>query len=157
MTADIKRLIDDEQVGTIGPTQTLAEILRRQDLTYEKIISIFGGAEIENPEIAEAIQLEVKYEGYIRRQWQQIQRAQKLEFRTISESFDYDGIPGFSGEVREKLKRIKPSTIGQASRISGVTPAAISLLLVAIERDRSRSPHDGQRQSETSSRTNLLP
>lgn len=136
LTPEIKRLIEGAQVGAVAPTQTLAEILRRQDLTYEKIVSVFGGVDIDDPEIAEAIQLEVKYEGYIKRQLQQIQRSQKLEHRTIPDLFDYDGIPGFSAEVREKLKRVKPASVGQASRISGVTPAAISLLLVAIERYR---------------------
>ncbi|MBI4001713.1 MAG: tRNA uridine-5-carboxymethylaminomethyl(34) synthesis enzyme MnmG, partial [Nitrospira defluvii] len=90
---------------------------------------------------AEAIQLEVKYEGYIKRQLQQIQRSEKLEHRAIPDVFDYDGIPGFSSEVREKLKRVKPASVGQASRISGVTPAAISLLLVAIERYRRQPSH----------------
>ena len=136
LTPEIKRLIEGAQVGAVAPTQTLAEILRRQDLTYEKIVSVFGGVDIDDPEIAEAIQLEVKYEGYIKRQLQQIQRSQKLEHRTIPDLFDYDAIPGFSAEVREKLKRVKPASVGQASRISGVTPAAISLLLVAIERYR---------------------
>jgi tRNA uridine 5-carboxymethylaminomethyl modification enzyme len=138
LTPEVKRLMEDQQVGTVGATQSLAEILRRQDLTYEKIVSVFGGADIDDPEIADAIQLEVKYEGYIRRQLQQIERSQKLEHRTIPERFDYDGIPGFSREVREKLKRVKPASVGQASRISGVTPAAISLLLVAIERHRQQ-------------------
>jgi len=104
---------------------------------------VFGGSEIESPEIMDAVQLEVKYEGYIKRQQQQIQRSQKFEHRVIPGSFDYDGVTGFSTEVREKLKRVKPASVGQASRISGVTPAAISLLLVAIERHR-RQPLAGE-------------
>ena len=136
LTPEIRRLIEAEQVGSVGPTQTLAEILRRQDLTYGKIVSVFGSMGINDPEIVEAIQLEVKYEGYIKRQLQQIERSKKLEHRTIPDGFDYDGIAGFSSEVREKLKRVKPASIGQASRISGVTPAAISLLHVSLERYR---------------------
>ncbi len=138
LTPDVKRLIEEWEIGAVAPTQSLAEILRRQDLTYEKIISVFGGSDIDDPDIAEAIQLEVKYEGYIKRQLQQIQRLEKLEHRSIPDLFDYDGISGFSSEVREKLKRVKPASVGQASRISGVTPAAVSLLLVAIERYRSQ-------------------
>jgi tRNA uridine 5-carboxymethylaminomethyl modification enzyme len=136
LTSDVKRLLEGAEIGAIAPTQSLAEILRRQDLTYGKIVSVFGGSGIDDPDIAEAIQLEVKYEGYIKRQLQQIERSQKLEHRPIPNMFDYDGISGFSTEVREKLKRVKPASVGQASRISGVTPAAISLLLVAIERHR---------------------
>ncbi len=136
LTPEIRELLEDFEVGAVAPTQSLAEILRRQDATYEKIRSVFGGSEIEDPEIMEAVQLEVKYEGYIKRQHQQIQRSQKFEHRMIPGSFDYDEVSGFSTEVREKLKRVKPASIGQASRISGVTPAAISLLLVAVERHR---------------------
>ena len=139
LTPDVKRLLEEAEIGAVAPTQSLAEILRRQDLTYEKLSSVFGGAGIHDPEITEAIQLEVKYEGYIKRQLQQIQRSHKLEHRSIPAAFDYDGIPGFSSEVREKLKRVRPASVGQASRISGVTPAAISLLLVAIERDRRQA------------------
>ncbi len=136
LTPDVLRLLEESEIGTVSPTQSLAEILRRQDLTYEKIVSVFGRSDIDDPDIAQAIQVEVKYEGYIKRQLQQIQRSKKLEHRSIPDVFNYDGIPGFSSEVREKLKRVKPASIGQASRISGVTPAAISLLLVAVERYR---------------------
>jgi len=136
ITSDVKRLMEEAEVGAVGPTQSLAEILRRQEMSYNKIVAVFGGADIDDPDITEAIQLEVKYEGYIKRQLQQIQRSEKLEHRAIPDQFDYDGITGFSSEVREKLKRVKPASVGQASRISGVTPAAISILLVAIERHR---------------------
>ena len=136
LTPEVRRLLEEFEIGPVAPTQSLAEILRRQDLTYGKISSVFGGSAIESPEIMDAVQLEVKYEGYIKRQQQQIQRSQKFEHRVIPGGFDYDGVTGFSTEVREKLKRVKPASVGQASRISGVTPAAISLLLVAIERHR---------------------
>ena len=87
-------------------------------------------------EIIEAIELEIKYEGYIKRQIQQIQKAKRLEERRIPFSFNYDQLPGFSREVLEKLKKIRPASVGQASRISGVTPAAISLLLVGLEKSQ---------------------
>ncbi len=143
LTPEVRRLLEEFEIGPVAPTQSLAEILRRQDLTYGKISSVFGGSAIESPEIMDAVQLEVKYEGYIKRQQQQIQRSQKFEHRVIPGGFDYDGVTGFSTEVREKLKRVKPASVGQASRISGVTPAAISLLLVAIERHR-RQPLAGE-------------
>ena len=142
LTPEVRRLIEDEAVGAVSPTQSLAEILRRQDMTYEKVAAVFGGPGILDPDVVEAVQLEVKYEGYIKRQLQQIQRLQKFEHRAIPAEFDYDNVPGFSAEVREKLKRVRPASAGQASRISGVTPAAISLLLVAIERWR-RQPAMG--------------
>jgi tRNA uridine 5-carboxymethylaminomethyl modification enzyme len=147
LTPAVRQLIETHNIGPVGPTQTLAEILRRQDLTYEKIVSIFGNSGIDDPDLVEAIQLEVKYEGYVKRQLQQIDRSQKLEHLTIPALFDYDSVSGFSAEVREKLKRVKPATVGQASRIAGITPAAISLLLVSLERYKRTGPSEMRQQS----------
>jgi tRNA uridine 5-carboxymethylaminomethyl modification enzyme len=94
---------------------------------------------IEDPDIIDEVELQIKYEGYIRRQSYQVEKFKKFEQKFIPERFDYDIVPGFSREVREKLKRVRPETIGQASRISGVTPAAISLLTVAIEKYKHQS------------------
>jgi tRNA uridine 5-carboxymethylaminomethyl modification enzyme len=149
LTPAVRQLIEAHNIGTVAPTQTLAEILRRQDLTYEKIVSIFGHSGIDDPDVVEAIQLEVKYEGYVKRQLQQIDRSQKLEHRTIPALFDYDSVSGFSTEVREKLKRVKPASIGQASRISGITPAAISLLLVSLERFKRAGPPEMRQLSSS--------
>jgi tRNA uridine 5-carboxymethylaminomethyl modification enzyme len=76
------------------------------------------------------VEIEVKYEGYIQRQLTEVERFKGLEEKRIPLNFDYDKIKGFSREVKEKLKDIRPVSIGQATRISGVTPAAISLLMV---------------------------
>ncbi|MEK7870990.1 MAG: tRNA uridine-5-carboxymethylaminomethyl(34) synthesis enzyme MnmG, partial [Nitrospirota bacterium] len=84
------------------------------------------------------IEIEIKYEGYIKRQLSQIERFKKFEERRIPQGFDYERLSGLSKEVKEKLCRILPISIGQASRISGVTPAAISILLVALEQDRRK-------------------
>ena len=91
-------------------------------------------------EIGEEIELQIKYEGYVRRQIQQVEKFKRLEQKLIPRMFDYNTVTGFSTEVREKFNRVRPETVGQASRISGVTPAAISLLLVAIEKSRRQSP-----------------
>jgi tRNA uridine 5-carboxymethylaminomethyl modification enzyme len=97
------------------------------------------GQEPQEKEVEEAIEIAIKYEGYIGRQVQQISKFKKLEDRLIPQTFQYASMTGFSREVLEKLQRVRPASIGQASRISGVTPAAISLLLVALERDRQNS------------------
>ena len=97
---------------------------------------------VQDIETADEIELQVKYSGYIKRQLQQIERFKKLETKSIPIAFDYDGTTGFSREVREKLKKVRPASIGQASRISGVTPAAISLLLVALEKYKGESSRD---------------
>lgn len=115
---------------------TLAQMLRRQGVTYRDLTPYVGDHALNDPEIADAVEVAIKYEGYIRRQLSQIAKFKKLENRRIPPSFVYARISGLSREALEKLTRVRPSSIGQASRISGVTPAAISLLLVALERDR---------------------
>jgi tRNA uridine 5-carboxymethylaminomethyl modification enzyme len=80
------------------------------------------------------VEIQINYSGYIKRQLQQIGRFKQMENRSIPSEFSYDHVLGLSNEVREKLKRVRPASIGQASRISGVTPAAISVLLVALEK-----------------------
>jgi tRNA uridine 5-carboxymethylaminomethyl modification enzyme len=120
----------------ISPAQTVAQILKRQESNYKDLLKTLEICSIEDIEIADEVELEIKYEGYIRRQLQQIGKFKKLEQKFIPQTFDYDIVSGFSREVREKFKRVRPETIGQASRISGVTPAAISLLVVAIEKHK---------------------
>jgi tRNA uridine 5-carboxymethylaminomethyl modification enzyme len=124
----------------VPPSHTLAQILRRQESTYLSIARAFELESFEQDvEIANEVELQIKYDGYIRRQLNQIAKLKRFEQRTIPAAIDYDGIPGFSREVREKLKKVRPGTLGQASRISGVTAAAVSLLMVAVEKHRHQS------------------
>ena len=115
-------------------SQTFAQLLKRQEYSYRDLLMKFDGLSIEDDEIIDEVELEIKYEGYIRRQLQQIGQFKRLELKAIPLAFDYGAIQGFSREVLEKFSRVRPATIGQASRIAGVTPAAISLLIVAIEK-----------------------
>jgi tRNA uridine 5-carboxymethylaminomethyl modification enzyme len=85
-------------------------------------------------EVAEQVEIQIKYEGYIARQQEEIDRQQTYEDQEIPDVFDFEGITSLSFEVRQKLKAHRPQTVGQASRISGVTPAAISLLLIHLKR-----------------------
>ena len=136
-TSDVRERMSEAGIGDATPNQTLAHLLRRQGMTYETVQQIYGDPVVTGErEVIEAIELEIKYEGYIKRQIQQIQKAKRLEERRIPFSFNYDQLPGFSREVLEKLKKIRPASVGQASRISGVTPAAISLLLVGLEKSQ---------------------
>jgi len=137
-TEEFQRKLKVLGLDSVTPDLTLAQLLKRQELTYRGLLEIIGEQGPEDEEILEAIEITVKYEGYIKRQLQQVVNFKKLENRLIPATFNYDSIIGFSREVLEKLKRVKPASIGQASRISGVTPAAISLLLVALERDRRK-------------------
>jgi tRNA uridine 5-carboxymethylaminomethyl modification enzyme len=116
--------------------------LRRQEAHYKPLLEALEVSAVEDIETAHEIELQVKYSGYIKRQLQQINRFKCLETKAIPAAFNYDGTPGFSREVREKLTKVRPASIGQASRISGVTPAAISLLLVALEKYKGGSSRD---------------
>ncbi|MGH7250516.1 MAG: tRNA uridine-5-carboxymethylaminomethyl(34) synthesis enzyme MnmG [Nitrospiraceae bacterium] len=130
------------QLEGVTPDLTLAQLLKRPELSYEKLCGMLGEPGIADGEIIECVEIAVKYDGYIRRQLQQVARFKKLEERQIPVAFNYDRVIGFSREVLEKLKHVRPASIGQASRISGVTPAAVSLLLVALERDRRQARAD---------------
>ncbi|HSA60704.1 MAG TPA: tRNA uridine-5-carboxymethylaminomethyl(34) synthesis enzyme MnmG [Nitrospiraceae bacterium] len=124
----------------ISPALTIAQVLRRQESRYRDLLETLEMDYIEDADIADEVELQVKYEGYIRRQLHQIGKFKKLEQKLIPSTIDYDAVKGFSREVREKLKKVRPETIGQASRISGVTPAAISILMVAVEKYKSQFP-----------------
>jgi len=118
------------------PGHTLGQLLRRPEISYAKLCEIDGHCPVEDTTIQESIEISIKYEGYIKRQLQHIEKFKKLEKKSIPENFSYDDISGFSNEVAEKLSKIRPASVGQASRISGITPAAISLLLVSLERQK---------------------
>jgi len=115
--------------------QRLSDLLRRPGVTYRKLTaSPLTGPGVEAPEVAEQVEVQLKYAGYVERQLKEV-KSQAAEFdRTLSTTLDYEQVHGLSNEVRGKLQLVKPETIGQASRISGVTPAAISLLLIHLKR-----------------------
>ncbi|MGH7165774.1 MAG: tRNA uridine-5-carboxymethylaminomethyl(34) synthesis enzyme MnmG [Nitrospiraceae bacterium] len=135
-TSELRSKLSEMQLDGITPDHTLSQLLKRPELTYRGLMEAVGEQSVDDEHVAEAVEITIKYDGYIQRQLQQVARFKRLEEYRIPGSFNYDGVIGFSREVVEKLKRVKPASIGQASRISGVTPAAISLLLVALERGR---------------------
>ena len=120
--------IHDLQKGT-----TLEQLLKRPEITYTDLAVIDNVSRETSPVVREQVEIQVKYKGYIDRQLEQIERAAKLEHSKIPEEVDYQAINGLTTEVREKLIRHRPDTLGQASRIPGVTPAAISVISVAIK------------------------
>lgn len=123
---------------------SLSELLRRPEVSYGSLAAVDDGrpgylADIPDNAynaIAEQVEISVKYEGYIKRQLAQVEQFRKLEKRRLPEGMDYAGVHGLSLEARQKLARIKPGSVGQASRISGVSPADISVLLVYLEQRR---------------------
>jgi tRNA uridine 5-carboxymethylaminomethyl modification enzyme len=139
LTESVRERLAMVQINEVSGPCTAAQLLRRQGTRYTTLLEALGADMLQDIETTDEIELQIKYSGYIKRQLQQIDRFKKLEMRPIPMAFNYDGTPGFSREVREKLKMVRPASIGQASRISGVTPAAISLLLVALEKSRGES------------------
>jgi len=114
---------------------TLIELLRRPDVTYATLMTLPGSGEpVINPQVAEQVEIQAKYHGYIQRQQEEVSRQANYENTLLPQDIDYGVVKGLSNEVRQKLNQHKPETIGQASRISGITPAAISLLLVHLKR-----------------------
>jgi tRNA uridine 5-carboxymethylaminomethyl modification enzyme len=139
LTEAVRERLAKIQIEEITGPCTAAQLLRRQGASYKTLLEALGVDILQDVETVDEVELQVKYSGYIKRQLQQIGRFKKLETKPIPMAFDYDGTLGFSREVCEKLKKVRPASIGQASRISGVTPAAISLLLVALEKYKGES------------------
>lgn len=137
-TKEAKKRLEDAGITDVNTEVTLSQLLKRPDVEYKRLIDAYPPAEPLTNEVMEQVEIEIKYEGYILRQLTEVERFKGLEEKRIPLNFDYDKIKGFSREVKEKLKDIRPISIGQATRISGVTPAAVSILLVALEREYGR-------------------
>jgi len=114
---------------------TLLELLRRPEVSYPALRAQFGG--VDDARVAERVEIRVKYEGYVTRQSEDAARLRALEELQLPPSLDYERLAGLSREVKEKLGRVRPRSIGQASRIAGVTPAAVSILMVHLRKARS--------------------
>jgi len=130
-------------IETLGFSDTpgetsLYQLLKRPEMDFKKVCLFYQETSLIDPDVAVQVEVQVKYEGYIQRQLTQVERFQKLEEKRFPEGFDYDRLSSLSREVKEKLKKVRPLSLGQASRISGVTPAAISVLVVALEAQRRR-------------------
>jgi len=118
----------------ITPATTLAQALKRPDIDFEKLATAYDLHDLDD--ISDELEVQIKYEGYIQREDTLVKKFKQMEAKPISPSFDYDLVPSLSREVREKLKRFQPVSLGQASRISGVTPAAISVLMIALTQQK---------------------
>ena len=138
-TPKVQELLARYESTPLKSGTTLAELIKRPELDYEKLAEV----DENRPELAfdvqEQVNIEIKYEGYIKRQMQQVAQFKKLEGRKLPENFDYAQVNSLRKEAVQKLNKIQPSTIGQASRISGVSPADISVLMVYLERSKSEA------------------
>ena len=130
---EVNKLLIDYGTSQLTTGTTLSELLKRTELNYE-ILSVIDS---ERPELSrqekQEVEIQIKYEGYIKMQEQQVEKFKKLETKILPEKMDYEKLKGISLEARQKLNKFKPHSIGQASRISGVSPADISVLLVYLQ------------------------
>jgi tRNA uridine 5-carboxymethylaminomethyl modification enzyme len=124
-----------EEYGLTGlqNSVTFEQLLRRPDVTYAELARLDESSRGVPATVAEQVEIQVKYQGYIDRQLEQVERTRKLEGTRLPLDFDYLNLTGLTAEVREKLHKFRPDTLGQASRISGVTPAAIAILSIALK------------------------
>jgi tRNA uridine 5-carboxymethylaminomethyl modification enzyme len=130
---------------TIERDYSLYELLRRPDVSYQSLMTLPGAGEaVTDPLVAEQVEIQAKYHGYIERQKDEVARNARYEEIRLPQNLDYRTVRGLSSEVQQKLNQFKPETAGQAARISGITPAAISLLLVHAKRGFS---HPEKKQS----------
>ena len=117
----------------------LADLLKRTELNYEKLKELDDERPKLTKQEAQEVEIQVKYEGYIRMQEDQVEKFKKLEEKELKEDIDYEDIKGLSLEARQKLNKLKPTSVGQASRISGVSPADISVLLIFLEQQKRKN------------------
>ena len=137
-TETLNNLASIRETGELKRPTSLAELLKRPELRYEQISQIAPPSEILPPAVAEQVEIQIKYDGYIQRQQRQIHQFKKLENFRIPDTFDYTDVHGLKTEAREKLAKIRPASIGQASRLPGVSPADISILTVILHQQNAR-------------------
>ena len=130
---EVQKLLERYGSTPLTSGTTLAELIRRPELSYEALEEIDPMRKPLSQEIVEQVNIQLKYDGYIKRQMKQVEQFKKLETKRIPEDLDYDQVPSLRIEAVQKLKELRPVSIGQASRISGVSPADISVLLVYLK------------------------
>ena len=129
------RALRDVHDVTLSKDASALDLLRRPELDYAGLMRVPGlGPGHADGAVAAQVEVQAKYAGYLGRQAEEIERSRRNESKVIPDGFDYGRVKGLSAEVREKFERVRPETIGQASRIPGVTPAAVSLLLVFLKK-----------------------
>ena len=130
---EVQEFLEAHNSTPLKTAVSLAELIRRPELSYE-VLEVLDKERVSLPlDVIEQVNINIKYEGYITRQMKQVEQFKKLEVKIIPEDLDYNDISGLRIEARQKLSAVRPHSVGQASRISGVTPADISVLLIYME------------------------
>ncbi|ETI66216.1 tRNA uridine-5-carboxymethylaminomethyl(34) synthesis enzyme MnmG [Neobacillus vireti] len=135
-SAEVQELIRSIGGSELKDGIRASDLLKRPEMSYELLETLTKSDSPLDDEVKEQVEIQIKYEGYIEKSLQQVERLKKMEDKKIPENIDYDAISGIATEAKQKLKQIKPLSLAQASRISGVNPADISILLVYLEQGR---------------------
>ena len=136
---EVQELMENLESTPLNSGMLLDELIKRPELNYEMLVSIDPERPNLPEDVKEQVNIEIKYEGYIKRQLKQVEQFKKMEARKIPDDIDYDDIKSLRIEAVQKLKAFRPSNIGQASRIAGVSPADISVLHVYLEQMRRKT------------------
>ena len=137
-TAELNALLRERGTAEVVSGVSLADLLRRPQLSYDDLAPMDPERPALSRAIRESVEIDLKYEGYIRRQLRQVEEFRRMEEKVLPADLDYDTIPGLRTEARQKLTRIRPVSFGQASRISGVSPADMAALMIHISAGGSR-------------------
>lgn len=138
-TAGVNEILNRLDTAPINTPSTLAELIKRPELDYDKVKILDENRQPLPKDVIEQVEISIAYEGYIKRQIAQVEQFKKMENKRIPTDLDYDEVYGLSFEGREKLKKLKPMSIGQASRISGVNPSDITVLMIYLETKRRKA------------------
>lgn len=144
-TQDILHVLKEAGIEPIRNAASLYELLRRPNVTYDALCALFHLEPLEK-DVKQQVEISIAYEGYIQKQLEQVERMEKLEAKLLPEDIDYAAVPSLRDEGREKLAKIRPRSVGQASRISGVSPADVSVLLVWLEQQRRQKKFEGKEE-----------
>lgn len=136
---DVQKLLSECKSTELKSSATMAELIRRPELTYDMLVSIDPDRPEYSEDVREQVNINIKYEGYIKRQLSQVKQFKRLEKKKIPEGIQYEEIGNLRIEAVQKLSKIRPASIGQASRISGVSPADISVLLIYLEQLKQKA------------------
>ena len=136
----LNELLRSRGTAEVTSGSSLADLVRRPQISYEDLSAFDTNRPELSAEVVRQVEIRLRYDGYIRRQLKQVEEFQRMETRRIPPDLDYDGIAGLRLEAREKLKRIRPDNFGQASRISGVSPADVAVLMIAVSSPRETDP-----------------
>ena len=133
-TREKNKILEDLGISPLKNVISFYDLLKRPQVSYYDLASFYPDKDLPDNEVIKQVEIQIKYEGYIKRQQEEIDKFKKSENLKIPFDLDYQNLSGLSNEAREKLSKIRPLSIGQASRISGITPASISAIMINLKR-----------------------